>query len=467
MFRRFFFFCFIFFAVSVFAGAAETYFEITDNEGNSIFGTVAELDRTQIVVDVQGETQSIPLEKLVKIRNLAQNPYVGTPSAAGPQNLAQVTPYQPYGYGIQQSAGRNTNDRQSSELLKRIQQANAQAVKKTFPGSVIAIELKDGSRLTASSFTVAKSQGVCRLLDQQNDLSIPLDNISAVRFAVRSLLETVNPPADWLRLAIPNAEGDRLIVGNPGSFDVYAGILNEVNTETVSFTVDGELLPVPRRRVFGLVFHGEAAPPARTSPLAILSLWTGTRGMISDIQLKTNELTWKTSTGLTVAVPLDMVSEIDFGEQGVAHLFDFEWTRNEFTLPFVSDIKLEQVKLLQTFYESRTKVSRQVMLDGVMYDRGITLKGKTLLEYPLSKPFASLKVVIGIEDQFRPYVSANLQILADSQVLGSWELRGDEASQQIHLNLPQNCRLLTIIVEPAPQSNVPTILTIAEPKLFE
>ena len=465
--HRFCLFCFILLATSAFTGAAATYFEITDNEGNSLFGTIAELNQTQIVVDVQGETQTIPLEKLVKIRNLAPNPYERNPSAAGPQNLAQVSPYRPYGYEIQPSAGRNTNDRRSFELLKRIQQANAQSVKKTFPGSIVALELKDGSRLTASSFTVAKSQGVCRLLDQQNDLSIPLENISAVRFAVRSLLETVNSPADWLRLAVPNTAGDRLIVGSPGSFDVYAGILDEVNDETVSFAVDGEVLPVPRRRVFGLVFHGEATPLASTSPLATLSLWTGTRGMVSDIQLKENELIWKTSAGLTVAVPLDMVSDVDFGEQGIAYLFDFERTRKEFTLPFTSDVKLEQLKLLQTFYESRTRNSRQVMLDGVVYDQGITLHGKTLLEYPLSKPFVSLQAVIGIEDQFRPYASANLQILANSQVLGSWGLRGDGTSQQIHLNLPQNCQLLTIIVEPVPLSNTPSILTIAEPKLFE
>jgi len=124
------------------------------------------------------------------------------------------------------------------------------------------------------------------------------------------------------------------------------------------------------------------------------------------------------------------------------------------------------LKLLQTFYESRTKTFRQVMLDGIAYNRGMTLQGRTLLEYPLPKPFASLKAVIGIEDQFRPYASANLQILADSQVLGSWELRGDGTSQQIQLNLPQNCRLLTIIAEPVPLSNVPAVLTIAEPKLF-
>jgi hypothetical protein len=189
--------------------------------------------------------------------------------------------------------------------------------------------------------------------------------------------------------------------------------------------------------------------------------------MVSDIRLTDNELLWQTSAGLTITVPLDMVSEIDFGEQGIANLLDFEQVRNEFALPFASDIKLEQWKLLQTFYENRAKTSRKIVLDGVEYDRGVTLQGKTLLEYPLPKPFASLKAVIGIEDQFRPYSSANLQILADSQVLGSWTLRGDESSQRIHLNLPQNCRLLTIITEPVPQSNLPTILTIAEPKLFE
>jgi hypothetical protein len=161
------------------------------------------------------------------------------------------------------------------------------------------------------------------------------------------------------------------------------------------------------------------------------------------------------------------VDEIDFGESGIASLFDFERVRDEFSLPFVSDIKLEQWKLLQTFYESRTNVSREIVLDGTAYSRGVTLHGRSSLEYRLPQPFAILKMVIGIEDQFRPHASASLQIAADSQVLGTWELRGDAPSQAIPLNLPQNCRLLTILAEPLPQSGVPTVLTIVEPKLLE
>ena len=185
------------------------------------------------------------------------------------------------------------------------------------------------------------------------------------------------------------------------------------------------------------------------------------------MQLQENELTWTTTTGLTVTVPLNMVSEIDFGDKGVASLFDFERVRNEFSFPFASDVPLEQFKLLHTFYESRANVSREIVLDGIVYDRGVTLIGRTLLEYHLPKPFAALKGVIGIEDQFRPYASATLQVLADSQVLGTWELRGDASAQRIHLNLPQNCRLLTIIAEPLAQSGVPAVLTIADPNVLE
>jgi len=459
MLTRFLSFCFILFAIVSFTGAVETYFEILDNEENVAFGTITALNRTQIVLDVQGVSQTIPLEKLVKIRNLAPNPYHGVPSAnAAHQNLLQRIPAQAA------SSRRGANEQKFAEMIKKLQ-SGEQLITKTFPDNVIVIELKDGSRLTVSSFTAAKSQGICRLLEQQNDVSIPLNNISAVRLTVRNFLDAVHPPADWQRLAVPNTEGDRLIVGNPGSFDVYSGILHEVSAETVSFIVDGETLPVPRRKVFGLVMHGET-PAAVVSPLATLTLWTGTRGMISDIQLAENDLTWQTSSGLTVAVPLSMVSEIDFGEQGVAYLTDFEQVRSEFSFP--ASIKPVQLKLLQTFYESRTKnSSREFVLDGIAYHRGMTLLGKTVLEYRLPKPFASLKAVIGIEDQFRPYAWANFQILADSQVLGSWELRGDVASRRIHLNLPQNCRLVTIIAEPVPQSNVSTVLTIAEPKLFE
>jgi len=430
------------------------HFEVIDNEDNNVVGTMIALDRTQVIADVQGTAHTFPLEKLVKIRNMQSNPYGGIPApTTGAQNLLHPIP---------SASTRQGARRVAASLAKEM---HAQAAQKTFPNNVIVLELQDGSRLTASSFTAHNNQGTVRLVDQPNELSLPLNTITAVRLAVRSLSEVVNPPADWLRLAVPNAEGDRLVVGNPDSFDVYTGILHDINAETISFAVDGEVLPVPRRKVFGLVLHRESII-ASEPPFGTLTLWTGTRGMISDIQLKENELSWQTSTGFSVSCPLEMVDEIDFGEKRIASLIDVERVRSEFSLPFESEVNPSQLHFLQTFFENRTKNStHETILDGVGYERSITLWGKTSLEYILPKPFASLKAVIGIEDQFRPHVSATLQIRANSQLLGTWELRGDSASQRIQVNLPQNCRTMTLIVEPT--SSLPAVLTIADPKLVE
>ena len=452
-------------AVSTFTLATETFvtetfFEVIDDEENSHFGTITTLDRTHIVINTQGTPQTIPIDKLVKIRNLAPSPFAETSATTGSQNVVRptITPA---------LSGRSINDRRLADDIIRRLQTNAPSVRKTFPANVVVLELKDGSRLTASSFTVAKDQGVCRLLEQDSDLMLPLSNISAVRFTVRGLSDAISPPADWQQLAVPNAEGDRLVVGSPGAFDVYTGILGDISSETVSFTVDGDVLPVPRRRVFGLVLHSTPSAVAHLPPLGTVTLWTGTQAMISDIQLNANELTLQTTTGLIVAVPLDMVSEIDFGETGATYLIDLDRARSEFSLPFASEIRPEQLRLLQTFYESRTKVSREVILDGTVYDRGMTLMGKTSLEYRLSKPFTALRAVVGIEDQFRPHAAARLQIFADSQILGTWELRGDAASQRIEVNLPQNTRLLTITTEPLPLSGASSVLTIADARLTE
>lgn len=447
------------FAVSGLTRASDTYFEILDNADNRSFGTIAVLDQTQITVDVQGESRVIPLEKLIKIRNLDPCPCAESLVATG--KLGQ--PSAPATH-----SARSIDEQKLADLIEKNRRSNEQAAR-TFPGSVVSVEIKDGSRLVASSFVLSKSHGICQLLGQQNNLSIPLDTISAVRFAVRNLSDVINPPADWLRLAVSNTEGDRLIVGTPGAFDVYAGILREINAETIFFSVDGEVLPVPRRKVFGLVLHGDSVTSTSAFPIATLTLWTGTQGMITSLRLDASggELMWQTTAGLTIAVPLNSVDEIDFGAKGVFYLLDCERVRNEFSLPFLPDIKLEQLKFLSTFYENRTKVSREIVLDGVPYNRGVTLFGKTLLEYRLPKPFSTLQAVIGMEDQFRPHASVSLQILANSQVLGTWELRGDTNSQQIHLNLPQNCRLITIVAEPTPHSTVPAVLSITDPKLFE
>jgi hypothetical protein len=199
-----------------------------------------------------------------------------------------------------------------------------------------------------------------------------------------------------------------------------------------------------------------------------LSLWTGTQAAVSDFRLSGNELSIQTSSGLNAMIPLEMVEEINFGEKGVASLAGLELLRGESSLPFESNINPMQLPLLKTFYENRSKnVSSGAVMDGTKFEQSITLRGKTLLEYRLPKPFTSLRAVIGIEDQYRPYASGTLKVLADSQILGTWELRGDTASTRIDVNLPQSCRLLTIITESTQQSNIPTVLTIADLKLFE
>jgi len=466
MFSRILLSCFILFASS--ASAEDVYFEALDNETNSVFGTIVELNTTHITIDVQGESQTIPLEKLVKIRNLASSPYEGFLTSVHNQN-------QPQPSVLAALRARSANERKLAELFDKIQRTNEQAVRKTLPGNIIALELNDGSRLTSTSFAIRGDQCEYRLLEHERYVNIPMGYLSSVRFFVRSLPEVFNPPEDWQRLAVPNAEGDRLVVGNSGAFDVYTGILGEVSHENASFNVDGETLPIPRRRVAGLVFHKRTDGDTgitRTAPLATLTLWGGTQGMVTDIGLNKTEqgqavLTWQTILGWSDSVPLDMVSEIDFGEKGVAYLFDFERTRNDFSVPFASELKAEPLQLLQKFYGSRSKASREIVMDDIAYDRGVTLQGKTSLEYRLPKPFASLTAVVGTEDQFRPHSSATLQILADTQLLGTWELHGDAAAQPIQLNLPLNCQNITIMVESVPQSVVPTVLTIVEPKLLE
>ena len=407
-------FCLLF-AFYSFNEAAETYFEVLDNEENILVGTIAGLNRTQIIIDVQGTSQTITLEKLVKIRNVAPNPYQ--------------------------------------------QESFATAA---------ALELKDGTRLIAASFTATKNQCICRLWEQPDELHIPLNAVAAVRFNLRKPADALTPPEDWQRLAKLNADGDKLIVGNPGSFDVYSGILQEVSESTIFFAIDGEILPVPRQKVFGLVFHGETTEVAHGLPQATLTLWTGTQAMFSDIHLVDSDLIWHTAVDLTMSAPLSLVREIIFGEKGVAYLTDFEQGQGGFSVPFVPKVTPALETLIQTFYESRSKVSAgEYILDGIAHRRAVTLRGETSLEYRLPKQFTSFKALVGIEDQYRPYAGGTLQIYADSQLLGFWEVRGDSAAQQIQLSIPQHCRTLMFRSKPITLSGVAAVLTIAEPRLLE
>jgi len=518
---------FVFFLCVACTLSADTVpFALYDVNGNSCFGRLLELTPEKIVLRTEdGEKKEFAAKEVAKLENLLRNPFASQDSAperSMPSNTMNrwVSPMRSAIPMIQPPPGSRTV---ASLREKKEAETKADAEKSEFPSSLTVVELTDGSRLLATELNVNGKTATLRLFSE-GELTQPLDRLVAVRLMVGDPTQIIAPPADWTKLlAKPSAKGDRLVVGTAGTLDAHEGILNEIGSETIRFTADGDTLPIPRRKVFGVIFH-QPEPPKSNRPFCRLVCWNGTFLVLDSLELRAphpNPLPegegtgnippggegivgWKTLGGAEGTLRLEDIAEIVFETMGAVLLSKLTPDSVEQTLPFVWE-KQEAVDtlplaLLQRFQANRLRqdgetppleilsriVQRRIPgdirsvkivdlpipdfqgieLDGTVYRQGLVVPAKTTLVFSLKEPFKAFTAKIGVDDRIRPNGQGRLTVLGDDLLLLDTVVYGDEPAQTIRLNI-ENCQKLTITVDFANGDAKAAVLSLAELKLEE
>ncbi|MDR2169009.1 MAG: NPCBM/NEW2 domain-containing protein [Planctomycetaceae bacterium] len=351
------------------AFGVEFPFEIIDVDGEGHVGQITALDSTSIQLDTGSDILTFASRRIDVLQNLAPNPFL-TPaksqhsSVSSLQNSLQANRPQrtiiingqmmivnEFGVPmrIPQSQRKTNRNLLPPSLLKKLNAAkndkntkSKQENKKLpqFPKSVIVIDLLDGGRLVATSFTAKDQKITCNLLDpnysepetknnkQTNtnnktktrnetkteneppnitttnnastnnnvtnnknavDITIPLDQIYAVRFAVKSFTDIAEPPVEWINYTNESGiTGDRLIINKTGTFDVYSGIVAEVTKESVIFIIDDEKLPIQRNKIFGMILHSPNRKQIQRQSTygGQITFWTGTQLILDSFAMK-------------------------------------------------------------------------------------------------------------------------------------------------------------------------------------
>ncbi|MDR1141329.1 MAG: NPCBM/NEW2 domain-containing protein [Planctomycetaceae bacterium] len=528
--RRIIFF-FLFFSVSVSIYAAEVPFEVTDADGNTTSGTITAFDSVQLVLDTDGTKTEISTEKIVRLQSLLDNPFQSLQSfqsiVSGELSAPSLAP---------NTSSRKPSGKSIAALLQKQESNSSQKekekkeIKPVFPEVVSVLELKDHTRLVVKEFITKGKSVVVRLLNNE-EITLPLEQLLAVRLIVKGLNEVTAPPDDWRKFAVQSGHaetGDRIVVGQPGSLDIYTGILTEVGKDTISFIVDGETLPVPRRKVFGLLFHSpqhsqdntkdttkntakDTAETQRTL-LGFLSLWDGTKLPLHSLKSDENgQWNWITVSGIAGILLPEEIDELDIGRKNLFYLTELKPVVLEQSLFFDRETKGETedsvLGLLRTYRTQKiiSQISnnennsnhannnqlpilpvlprndsrqdkipdlpipglKNFVLDGNFYEHGLAIPAKTILEYSLNDSFSVLGVIAGIDDRLRPNGGVQLRIEAEQQLLGEWEFYGDEPAKPLKLPLPPNTKTLRLEIDFIKGTLTPAILTLAEPKLIK
>jgi hypothetical protein len=382
---------------------------------------------------------------LVQVQTLSGEMVSGTLVEIGPQRIGLETP-----------SGRLTLETERVVAL-----APVEAPAATAGETAVWVDLADGSSLVAASIT--SSGGTTRLgWGGERRIELPSRAVVAVRFQAQADATA----AEWARLQESEAAGDVLVIRKGNSLDFHRGVLREIGPASVRFEVDGEVLPVKREKVFGVIVY---QAPVRSLPESVCHLVeaNGSTWDAHTIGLDDGQVQWTTPLGLVVKRPLGELVKIDFSQGKIVYLSDLKPESVEWT-PYIAAGK--PLASWSEFFRPRNDQSLRsgpLELGGKSYKKGLALHSRTTMVYRLAGRFHRFKATAGIDDRFRPRGNVRLVIRGDDQVLLTLMVAGtDEQPQPIDVDLG-GARRLTILVDFGDDLDVADHLDLCEARIVK
>jgi len=302
------------------------------------------------------------------------------------------------------------------------------------------VDLVDGSSLLAADYAAAEGRARITAFDGQL-LDLATDDVAAVRFQPQD--DAV--AAEWARLLDARHDTDLLVIRTDGAVDYHHGVIGEVTEALVRFALEGDLLPVKRSKVHGLIYHRPAGREFSEAACRVLDV-DGSRWVAGSIELDGGSLRWTTLSGLVLARPLSAIARVDFSQGKVVYLSDLEPESVEWTPFFGSDARLEAMSRFFGPREDQGLRSGPLELEGKQYQKGLALHSRTSIVYRLPGDFRRFKAIVGIDDRVRPRGTARLLIHGDQRVLLETTIAGTNPPMSIDLDLT-GVRRLGILVD--------------------
>jgi len=322
------------------------------------------------------------------------------------------------------------------------------------------IALADGSRICAREFTSRAGKARIELLDGQT-AEVSLAQVKHVR------LQAADAAAqqEWHRLLDKQFDSDVLVIRKGEAVNYFPGVLHEVGSDTLSFELEGERMPVARSKVFGLIYH-HAGEPGGEEPRAMLADRSGSQWAVGRLELKGQSLRVTTPAGVEIAVPLEALRWLDLSVGKVQYLSDLEPASVEWTPFFGSG---GEIPVLDRFFQPRkdTNLSgRPLRLQGTEYRKGLCLHSRTEMIFRLPGEFRWFEAVAGIDDAVRPQGHVRLVIHGDGRVLFDEQLGGRDQPRRIRLDIA-GVRRLGILVDFGEDLDVADHLDLCEARVIK
>lgn len=328
-------------------------------------------------------------------------------------------------------------------------------------GANLLIELVDGSVLSAVEYGVTSGTGKIRsTLGATHE--IPTRSIRWVRFGSPDGYDP-KLTKEWSEITETQAAGDLLVVRKNGVLDYLEGVLRDVDDATCQFELDGEVIPVKRAKIEGLVY-AQPRSVELPEPIGKLVATDGSRLQLQTVEFADGKVVVSTPAGTSHSVPLERVVRFDFSSGKIAYLSDLEPESVAFTPLFGF---AQPPAGLLAFYSYRRDVGFEgnpLRLDGKVYKKGLSLASRTELVYKLPGKFRVFRATVGIDDSVRETGSVRVAIKGDGKTLWQADVRGSEPARELELEIA-GVKRLEILVDYGEATDVGDRLDLGEARV--
>lgn len=356
-----------------------------------------------------------------------------------------------------------------------------QAQKRSASAGLLQVILADGSLIPAQTIT-ASAEEVTSNSVALGDVNIPRDRVRAV--ALQPVTSEWRPQWDAF-LARRNKKDMLIVEKRDGSgLDFLVGIVNSIREPEVLFLLNGTEIPVPRKRIVGIVFEEANSPDTNPAGVSV-HLVDGSVIRGGEVFLEDSKLCFESSWEQFLEISVDGIAKIDFSSGRVHYLSDLDpIVEKYFGLePSGQEwgTQFEEDRTTRTGLSSPWKMSRDrfpnsgrplLSLQGRRFKKGICIFPSARIDYALDARYSSLKALVGIDDDVafnqqstQAPTAVELRIEADGEQIYRTLIRALDQPVPLDLKL-DGVNTLSLTVDFGDGSSICDYLDLADAKLI-
>ena len=395
-------------------------------DGNAVSGSLTSIDAKALTLQVEGQPKTIPLTDVITVTSSSQKPEV-------------------------------SGDDQGQIILG--------------DGSLIAGRLQS---ITARETNVRSAAA--------GHLNIPRLDVRAI------LLAPANPEWDeeWQAFLQRDNQDDLLILKKRDGtgLDFYGGVISAASADNVDFVLDGDTVPVPRTRIYGLIFAAQKTVAKGTTTL---QLFDGSEINTQRLAMNADALKVETSWNQTLTISLAAIHNIDFSSGRFHYLSDLDPVKETYMGTHPKGSPLEELlksddvlgkEALKLWKLHRDKIPMgpfgplPLTLKGKTYKKGVWLFPKCRIDYALDGQYSTFQTIAGVDDEVASNCSSpdnpskvQLTILADGDE--AWKQLIEAPADPVTINLDvSKIRTLSILVDFGDDDSACDFLDLADARLL-